>query len=142
MRTRPSVEGPLHRPAIGGLFAEPDIRTAPPVAPGSDSSREAASLVTNPIRARSYRLIFAALVEAGFPLNREELSERTGIKESSLCARISELRPTWLAVAGSRVLSSSGVACDAYMLTEAGHRRWHDANRPLSVSQGTPPEEA
>ncbi len=117
---------------LGPLFdLAPAIRTDAPVAPGSESSRKAAKLVTNPVRARSHRLIMAALAASG-PLTREALSERTGLKESTLCARLYELRPMWVHVAGVGP-AASGCTVDTYDLTDAGVRRWQQANEPLPV---------
>lgn len=105
----------------------PDIRTPVPVAPGSTTSATAASKITDPMRAESYRkimLTLGAIPDDGV-LSREELSVRTGIKESSLCARLShrELRPTWVEAVEGACLSSAGVAVDGYRLTDKGRAR-------------------
>ncbi len=107
----------------------PNIQTEAPIAPGSDTSRDAALRLTDPVRRRSHRLIFAALAAHG-TLSREQIASVTGQKEASLCARISELSPIWIEVAGT-VVGSSGCSVNAYRLTAAGNRRWVEANRPL-----------
>ena len=134
MKYRPSYDETEHtrtaRPANAepfGLFAQPDlapdIRTSAASAPGSETSRFAAEAITNsPFRRASWRRVMLALASAGRPLTREELSERAEVKESSLCARLSELRPEWVQVAG-QVMGSSGVLVDTYSLTAAGRAR-------------------
>ena len=92
------------------------IRFPAPSAPGSRSSEEAAR-VADPMRARSHRLIMIALLQsAGRPLSREELAERTGIKESTLCARLAELRPFWIEALDRACVASSGLHVDGYRL--------------------------
>lgn len=92
----------------------------------SDTSALAASKVTDPLRARSYRMIVEALVAYGH-LTRERLMEVTGIRESSLCARIFELRPTWVRKNDGAGKSSAGLTVDTYSLTDAGMDRWRQA---------------
>ncbi len=108
------------------LFAAPvdvpDIRTAPPVAPGSRSS-EMASALLGPFRRASWRKVMLALAAAGRPLTREELSERTGMKDCALCGRISELRPIWIEAHSCSGVSAAGVKVDTYSLTAAGLAR-------------------
>ena len=89
------------------------IRFPAPSAPGSCSSEEAAR-VADPMRARSHRIIMLALQSANRPLSREELAERTGIKESTLCARLSELRPFWIEAVDRACVASSGLHVDGY----------------------------
>lgn len=105
----------------------PDIKTRVPSAPGSATSAAAAAKVTDPMRADSYRkimLVLGAIPDDGV-LSREELSVRTGIKESSLCGRLSdrELRPDWIEAVESACVSSAGVAVDGYRLTTKGRAR-------------------
>ncbi len=111
------------------LFDPPTIRTEAPSAPGSASSAEAASLVTEPMRTRSYRLIFTALAAHGL-MSREQLSSVTGQKESSLCARLSELRPTWVVARSGAIVAASGCRVDGYELTAVGRRRFEQGNEP------------
>ncbi len=114
------------------LFDPPTIRTEAPSAPGSASSAEAASLVTEPMRTRSYRLVMTVLATIAHPgyLSRDELSDRTGILGQTLCARISELKPTWVEAVDGACRSRAGRAADGYRLTEAGWRRMMKANAP------------
>jgi hypothetical protein len=107
-----------------GLFA-PDIRTDAPAAPGSATSKAAAEAIDGPFRTKSYRKSLTALVASGRPMSREELSTVTGIKESSLCGRLSdrELRPEWVAVVPGACVSAAGVSVDGYVATDATKRR-------------------
>lgn len=105
------------------LFNGPDIRTPVPSAPGSESSREAAESITDPMRARCHRLIMLELASSPAPLSREALSERTGVKESTLCARLAELRPLWVAARDRACTARSGLSVDGYELTPAGRAR-------------------
>lgn len=105
------------------LFNGPDIRTEPPVAPGSESSREAAESITDPMRARCHRLIMLELAAATVPLSREMLSYATGIKETTLCARLAELRPFYVASIDRACVAKSGLRVDGYALTDVGRRR-------------------
>ncbi len=100
-----------------------DLRFPPPVAPGSRSSEEAAAAVTDPMRARSHRLVMLALQASGRPLSREEIAERTGIKESTLCARLAELRVLWVEAVDRACVARSGLKVDGYALTESGRHR-------------------
>lgn len=112
------------------LFALPDIRTPAPVAPGSVTSATAADrIVDSPFRRKSWRavmLTLGALPDAAV-LSREALSERTGIPQHVLCARLSELRPTWVEAVSGACTSSAGVAVDGYRLTAAGRARLVEA---------------
>jgi hypothetical protein len=71
------------------------------------------------MRKKCYRRILLALESAGRPLSREEISARTGYKESTLCGRLSELRiqPAWVEAVDGACKSSSGVTVDGYRLT-------------------------
>lgn len=91
------------------------IRFPAPSAPGSRSSEEAAR-IADPFRARSHRLIMLALQSANRPLSREDLADRTGIKESTLCARLAELRPFWIESVDRACVASSGMKVDGYRL--------------------------
>lgn len=104
----------------------PAIESPAPVAPGSESSEEAARVI-EPLRAKSHRRVLQALASADRPLTREEIAARTGMKESSLCARIAELRPLWVAKHDGGGKSSSGLKVDTYSLTEATMRRMRAA---------------
>jgi hypothetical protein len=106
----------------------PDIRTPAPSAPGSDTSQAAADYMTHsPLRARSHRVIMLCL--ATLPryecFSMEELSERTGIRIASLCARLDDLCPTWIEkVKGARQSSAlRSLRVNGYRLTEAGRDR-------------------
>lgn len=92
----------------------------------SDTSAEAASKVTDPMRARSYRKIIATLAAYGAQ-TRERISFLTGLKESSLCARLWELRPTWVRVNSGAGKSACGLTVDTYELTAAARQRWKEA---------------
>lgn len=105
------------------VFAPPLLESPAPVAPGSESSRLAAKAI-EPFRAKSYRTVMLALLSADKPLTREELSARTGIKESSLCARINELRPLWIERHDMGGVASSGMRVDTYSLTTLGVNRF------------------
>lgn len=98
------------------LFIVPRIESPAPVAPGSESSRVAAKAI-EPFRAKSHRRIMLALASAGRPLTREEICARTGMKESSACARISELRDTWITKHDGGGIAQSGHRVDTYSLT-------------------------
>lgn len=113
----------------------PDIRTPAPAAPGSATSEEAASKVTDPCRAASHAKIMVELYVAernGIgPLTREQLCARTFMKESAACARIAELRPTWVQKHDGAGKASSGCAVDQYSLTEAGKARVQEWSREI-----------
>lgn len=111
-----------------GLFAVPDIRTAPPVAPGSDSSRRAALDLSSPFRRETWRRVMVTLYSV-YPtaLSREDLAARIGSKESSLCARLAELRPVWVEAVASTCKAQSGLMVDGYRLTLVGKSRCEKA---------------
>lgn len=75
----------------------------------------------------------AALAASARPLTREALSSMTGLKESTLCARLYELRPIWIEQREGAGRAASGFAVDAYALTSVGQDRWAEANRPLAL---------
>lgn len=106
------------------LFSSAYQGSAPSVV--SATSESAASKVTDPMRAKSYRKIFEALA-ARSPMTREQIMAATGIKESSACARIWELRPTWIVAHSGGGRSSAGLTVDTYELTDAGIQKWRDA---------------
>lgn len=115
------------------LFAEmpvdvvtPRIETPAPSAPGSESSRRGATII-DPFRSGIYRKIMLALGASSHPMSREQLSERIDVKESTLCGRLSELRPLWVAVVPDAQRSSAGVLVDGYALTEQGRARLVEA---------------
>lgn len=105
------------------LFAIPDIKTPPPIAPGSESSRLAAEAIDGPLRKASWRKIMLTLAASTKPLSRAELCERTGLLESTACARLAELRPTFVEAVELACTSPSGRPCDGYTLTPAGRAR-------------------
>lgn len=130
----PSPERPVETdPETLDLFAPPPvasvdvprIETPAPVAPGSATSQAAADAIDGPFRRASYRKILTVLVAASRPLSREAIAELTGIKESSLCARLSdrELRPTWVQCVPGACISSAGVSVDGYVATQATRDR-------------------
>lgn len=92
----------------------------------SETSERAASRITDPMRATSYRKILEALAAHG-AMTRERLAGATGLKESSLCARLFELRPTWITAISAGGKSTAGLAVDTYDLTPAGLDRWRQA---------------
>lgn len=78
------------------------------------------------VEGRTVRLVgerYAPEPEGHWPLTREELSAATGIKETTLCARLSELRPMWVQRLDRAKRANSGLRVDAYTLTPAGQRR-------------------
>lgn len=97
----------------------PDIRTPAPAAPGSPSSRRGARAI-EPKRPTQYQRILQALFTAGGAMTREQLADATGIKESSLCGRLSELEPLWVVSSDQALTSTAGVLVKAYQLTAAG----------------------
>lgn len=103
------------------LFANVYRGAAPSVVSGT--SEEAASKVTDPMRTRSYRKIVTALAAYGAQ-TRERLTFLTGLKESSLCARLWELRPTWVKANAGAGKSMCGLSVDTYELTAAARARW------------------
>lgn len=107
----------------------PNIQTPAPAAPGSATSEAAAKAVTDPCRAASHAKIMVELYRSDVPLTREELSARTYTKESSLCARLFELRPLWVATHDGAGRSAAGLAVDTYSLTEAGRKRVREWSR-------------
>ena len=72
------------------LFAVPDIQTPAPSVPSKASEDVADAVTKGPYRRQSYRRVLLALAAHG-PMTREQLSDVTGYKEASLCARLSEL---------------------------------------------------
>jgi len=109
------------------MGAIPEIRTPVQSAPGSATSREGAESVDDPMRARLHRLLMLALASASRPLSREELSERTGVKESSLCGRIDDLRPDWIEAIDGACVARSGKRVDGYQLSARGRGRMRGA---------------
>ncbi len=105
------------------LVRTPPIQFDAPAAPGSKSSERAAELVVDStFRRASWRRILIALYKLPphSALSREELSERTEIKQSSLCARLAELRVHWVERVEDACVSSSRVTVDGYRLSPAG----------------------
>jgi hypothetical protein len=104
-----------------------DIRFDPPGAPGSETSRLAAARMTQAKRRPQWYAILEALSGCRYAISREELSIRTGIKESSLCARLAALHTALCVdISSGSCLSSAGVAVDGYRVSEAGRARLVD----------------
>lgn len=108
----------------------PRIRIEAPSAPGSETSRDAADAI-EPFRRRQWRLVLVALskLPAGALLSREEIAARTGIKECSLCGRLSDrelclkrnaTERMWVEVIPDALVASSNRRVDGYRLTTAG----------------------
>ncbi len=80
------------------------------------------------MRARSHRLIMNYLaIHWPEPMSREKLADYTEIKESTLCARLSELRPLWVEAVDGACESMAGIRVDGYKLTDAARRRMGNA---------------
>lgn len=101
------------------LFDEPRIKIAAPSVP-SKTSEDAADAIA-PFRRKSWRQILYTL--ATIPetacLSREEICSRIGMRESSACARLWELQPTWIEVLDGARTSSAGMRVNGYRLTES-----------------------
>lgn len=100
------------------------LRFAAPIAPGSESSRRAAEQMTVAKRRPVWLRVLEELSRRRYAVSREELSRLTGIKESTLCGRLMELK-TALCVEASPMscLSSAGVRVDGYRITACGRQR-------------------
>lgn len=118
-----SVRSPADQANVGLFVDVPNIQTPVVSAPGSETSRLIAESIDGPFRRRSWRLVMLALAASSHPLSREALSERTGIKEASLCARLAELRPDWIEALSGACTSHAGVTVDGYLLTPRGAAR-------------------
>lgn len=98
----------------------PRIKITAPSAPGSKASEDAADAI-EPFRRKSWRRILYTL--ASIPetacLSREEICGRIGMRESSACARLWELQPTWIEVLDGARTSSAGLRVNGYRLTES-----------------------
>lgn len=99
----------------------PRIKIAPPSAPGSKSSEDAADAI-EPFRRKSWRRILYTLasIPADACLSREEICERIGMRESSACARLYELAPTFVEVVEGGCRSGAGVRVNGYRLSASG----------------------
>lgn len=101
----------------------PDIRIEAPSQPGSKSSQRGAEAV-EPFRNPQWRKVLIALskIPPGKCLSREEIASRTGIKDCSLCGRLStrELRLWWVERVEDACVSSAKVLVDGYRLNENG----------------------
>lgn len=97
----------------------PNIQTPPPSAPGSASSKRGANAVA-PKRPTQHRRILVVLLANGGAMTRGQIAFASGIKESSLCGRLSELEPLWVVSTDAVLTSSAGVLVKAYQLTPAG----------------------
>lgn len=100
----------------------PDIRTPAPIAPGSESSQAGARNV-RPRRTNQFDKILGVLAEREDPISRELLCALTGIRESSMCGRLSELEPIWVERVENACKSRAGVNVNGYRLTAAGRDR-------------------
>lgn len=111
----------MTNPAWDLFDPPPDIRVVPPSAPGSKTSEDAADAIA-PFRRKSWRRILYTLaaLNPDKVLSREEIAGRTGMKEASLCARLSELAPTWVQVVEGACFSSSRKTVNGYRITPAG----------------------
>lgn len=121
----------MTHPAYDLFTQPPDIRVVrtpaiefeAPSAPGSKSSQRAAEFVyESTFRQNSWRRVLIALwkIPPHSALSREELSARTEIKETTLCARLSELRVHWVERVEDACISKSNVIVDGYRLKPAG----------------------
>lgn len=99
----------------------PRIKIAAPSSPGSETSRLAAEAI-EPFRRKSWRQILYTL--ASIPetacLSREEICLRIGMRESSACARLYELAPTFVEVVEGGCRSGAGVRVNGYRLSASG----------------------
>lgn len=126
---RTPAEQPPRDPDTLDLFAPasvdvPDIRTPAPAAPGSETSQAAAESITDPMRAETHRGIMRYLAMRGDnPASREQIADYLEVKESTLCARLYELRPLWVETVPGACMAISGRKVDGYRLTDAGKRR-------------------
>ena len=102
----------------------PDIRSPAPSAPGSEPSARAARAADRFRKGQNYQVMLTlAALDRGAVLSREEISERTGIKESSLCGRLSDLAPLWVEPVEDACKAKSGVTVTGYRITELGRQR-------------------
>lgn len=111
----------MTNPAAWDLFdPPPDIRVVPPSAPGSKTSEDAADAVA-PFRRKSWRRILYTLatIPRDACLSREEICAAIGMRESSACARLHELAPTWIEVLDGARTSSAGMRVNGYRLTDS-----------------------
>lgn len=66
--------------------------------------------------------IFALLSECQQPLLREEIASRLGIRSSSVCARLDELKSAGLVVEGApRISETSRIVCMTYQAATTSH---------------------
>lgn len=100
----------------------PDIRVPAPTAPGSESSR-AGALNVRPRRTNQFEKILGVLADRDEPISRELLCALTGIRESSMCGRLSELEPIWIERVENACKSRAGVNVNGYRITAAGRDR-------------------
>lgn len=106
----------------------PDYRAPAPSAPGSESSRRAAERMTVERRRPRWLQILEALAAARYAISREELSHRTGIKESTLCGRLNELAAALCVdVSEGSCISAAGERVNGYRISESGRRRLSEA---------------
>lgn len=122
------------------IIRTPDLRIVPPSQPSKSSERGADYI--RPLRSPSYRKILACLANLaeGKCLSREEISARTGIRETSMCGRLHELSNINFRIAGSAettcietvedaCISSSRIIVTGYRLTAAGKRLFGNGER-------------
>lgn len=109
----------------------PRIKISAPSAPGSKTSEDSADAI-EPFRRKSWRRILYTL--ASIPesacLSREEICERIGMRESSACARLFELAPTWIEVLDGARTSSAGMRVNGYQLTTKGRDLFKQKPQP------------
>lgn len=104
------------------MNAQPSLFDRPaPAARGSASSRAAAARMTVEKRLPQWLRILEVLRAERAAISRESLSKATGIKESSLCARLDDLRDDeCIEVSPSSCVSDAGVTVDGYRITARG----------------------
>lgn len=103
----------------------PNVETPAPSAAASSTSELAADAVSGPFRRMSWRRIIAALAADGALISRESLSDRLGIPQHILCARLSELVPLWVECVDGACASKAKptLKVNGYRLTDACRRR-------------------
>lgn len=112
---------PLFAPPVDPV---PDIQSPAPAAPGSESSARAARAADRFRKGQNYTvMVMLATIDPGAVLSREQISERTGIKESSLCARLADLAPLWVEAVQDACKAKSGVTVTGYRITDLGRKR-------------------
>jgi len=122
-RRKPTLE---EQTAGLGLFSveRRDVRTDPPSQPVESSERGAEHVKPRAEDQRMAVLAVLARLPLGHRLSREEISSRSGIKESSLCGRLDELVKLGHVERIERgATSSAGISVLGYAITETGRNR-------------------